>query len=176
MGLFGPSRKEKFVRSDAGNLANYLKNNAVKMGGETYAKCQTLGILSTQIDKPLVWYFWSVVYAFRVAQDTLILKNQIDNQTLEILFEAFIEADNKYFRVVEHTPYEETFASVNIALDLIKANNTSPPFEQAAIFMLHATKAIPGLTDRDQRYTVVQALSEAAIGFPSLKTIINQNA
>ena len=45
MGLFGPSRKEKFVRSDASNLANYLKNNAVKAGGEACAKCQTVGAL-----------------------------------------------------------------------------------------------------------------------------------
>ena len=121
MGLFGPSRKEKFVRSSARSLAEYLKNNSVKLGGEAYAKCQTVGILPSETDKALLWYFWSAIFALRVAQDTLALKKQLDTETNRALFEEFIEVENKYFRPIQHTPYEETFALVNVALEVVKA-------------------------------------------------------
>lgn len=77
MGLFDPSRKEKFVLGNARDLAEYLKNNAVKFGSEAYAKCQTIGIFPPEIDKTLLWYFWSTVFAFRVQQNTLALKSVI---------------------------------------------------------------------------------------------------
>ena len=89
MGLFGPSRKEKFVQGNAQALAEYLKNNAVKLGGEAYAKCQFVGIFPPEIDTARLWYFWSVVFAFRVAQDTLALKRVIDDKTSRLLFEEF---------------------------------------------------------------------------------------
>lgn len=176
MGLFGPSRKEKFVQSNARSLAEYLKNNAVKLGGEAYAKCQAAGVLPSEIDKPLIWYFWSVVYSFRVAQETLILKKDVGEEALRSLFEEFIEVDNKYFQSLEHAPYEETFNSVNAALEVIKSNSGKSVYEQAAVFMLYAIKAIDSLSDQDQKITVVQTLTDAATAFPSLSVVIEQNA
>ena len=176
MGLFGPSRKEKFAQNNARGLAEYLKNNAVTLGGEAYAKCQAVGIFPPEIDKALLWYFWSTVFAFRVAQDTLALKRINDDKTSRSLFEEFIEIDNKYLRPIEHAPYAETFGSVNAALDLVKAYDGKSAYEQAAAYMLHAVKTIDGLSDQDQRYTVVQALTDAATSFPPLVTVIEQSA
>ena len=176
MGLFGPSRKEKFVQGNARALAEYVKNNAVKLGGEAYAKCQFVGIFPPEIDKARLWYFWSVVFAFRVAQDTLALKRVIDDKTSRILFEEFIEIDNKYLRSIEHEPYEETFGSVNFALEVIKAYAGKSSFEQASAFMLNAVKALNGLSDQERRFAVVKALTEAAIGFPPIVAVIEQSA
>lgn len=176
MGIFGPSRKEKFVRTEAMNLANYLKNNAIKAGGEAYAKCQTVGILAKEINEPLLWYFWSIVYGFRIAQDGLALENVIDWETRNTLIVACMQVDNQYFHPIEHAPYEEICESMNVAADVIKASNGKTSYEQAAMFMLLAVKAVPGLSNQDQKFTVVQLLTEAAISFPSLKTIIDQNA
>jgi len=49
-------------------------------------------------------------------------------------------------------------------------------FEQASMFMLHAVKAIPGLQSQDHRFTVVQLLAEAALAFPAVPRVIEQNA
>lgn len=176
MGLFGLSRKEKFVRKEASNLANYLKNNAVKAGGEAYAKCQLIDVLPASIDKSLLWYFWSIIFAFRVAHETLALKGIINDETGRELFHAFIDIDNDYFQSIAHTPYQETFASVNVAIELIKANGTLPLFESAAMYMLSAVKVIPDLNTQEQTFNVVKLLAEAASSFPSLNTIIDQHA
>lgn len=176
MGIFGPSRKEKFVRTEAMSLANYLKNNAVKAGGEAYAKCQTVGILAKEINEPLLWYFWSIVYGFRIAQDGLALENVLDYETRNTLLVACMQVDNQYFQPIEHAPYEETCASMGVAAKVIKAKSGKPSYEQASTFMLLAVKAVPGLSNQDQKFTVVQMLAEAATSFPSLKTIIDQNA
>ena len=176
MGLFGPSRQEKFIKGNARGLAEYLKNNSVKLGGEAYAKCQTVGIFPQTIDKALLWYFWSSVFAFRVAQDTLALKRVVDDSTSRTLFEEFIDVDNQFLGPIEHEPYEETFGSVNVALEVVKAYGQKSAYEQAAAYMLLAVKAIGRLSDKDQRYTVVQALTDAATGFPPLLKVIEQNA
>ena len=73
MGFFGPSKKEKFVVANARGLAEYVKNNAVKLGGEAYAKAQTVGIFARNIDKPTLWYFWSCVFAYRAAKDLSLI-------------------------------------------------------------------------------------------------------
>ena len=176
MSLFGPSRKEKFVQDNLRGLAEYLQNNAVKLGGEAYAKCQTVGIFPPEINKALLWYSWSTVFAFRVAQDTLTLKLVVDDKTNRALFQEFIQFDNQYMRPIEHAPYEETFGSVNVALDVVKAYAGKSTYEQAAAFMLLAVKVIDGLSDRDQRYIVAQALTDAATGFPPPLNVIEKNA
>ena len=176
MGIFGPSRKEKFVRTDAVNLANYLKNNAVKAGGEAYAKCQAVGVLAKEINEPLLWYFWSIVYGFRIAQDGLALENVLDHETRHKLIVACMQIDNQYFQPIAHAPYVETYESMDVAAKVIKAKNGKPSYEQASAFMLLAVKAVPSLSNEDQKFTVVHVLTEAATSFPSLKTIIDQNA
>lgn len=78
--------------------------------------------------------------------------------------------------MIDHAPYEDTFRLVNVAYDLIKAYAGKSAYDQAAIFMLYAVKAIDGLTDRDHQHTVVLALTDAATGFPPLLTVIEKNA
>ena len=175
MGIFGLSSREKFVQGNASNLAAYLKNNSVKLGGEAYAKCQILGILPAEIDKSLLWYFWSVIYAFRVAHDALALKRGVNDATLQILFDEFIEVDNRYFRPIEHSSYVETFTSVNVAMEIIKANVGKSVYEQSSMFMLHVIKSMTSLATRDQKYTVVELLTTAATSFPALSEVIERN-
>ncbi len=67
MGIFGPSKKEKvFVKSEAASLANYLKGNSVKFGGEAYARLQVKGVLQKEIYENILWLFWASVFAFRI--------------------------------------------------------------------------------------------------------------
>lgn len=176
MGFFGVSRKESFIRREAANLATYVKNNAVKLGGEAYAKCQMAGILDEEIDEALLWYFWTVIFAFRVAQDTLILKKSTDNETVRILLHAFVDVDNQCFSKITHAPYGETFATVNEAHAILEATAGKLPSEQVSMFMLHAIKSIPLRLTQEQGFAVVLHLVNAATSFPSLREIIQQSA
>lgn len=176
MGLFGPSKKEKFVVANARGLAEYVKNNAVKLGGEAYAKAQTVGILARDIDKPTLWYFWSCVYAYRVAKDTLLVKADIGEPAAQALMKNLADVDNDTLGTLDRGKYPETFGSVNVAIDIVKAKPSVSDYEHASMFMLHAVKAIPGLEDQDKRFTVVQLLTEAALGFPAVPKVIENNA
>ena len=49
-------------------------------------------------------------------------------------------------------------------------------YGHASMFMLHAVKELTGIEDQDKRFTVVQLLIEAALGFPSVPKVIEQNA
>ena len=117
MGFFGPSKKEKFVRANARGLAEYVKNNAVKLGGEAYAKAQTVGIFPGEIDKPTLWYFWSCVFAYRTAKDTLLLKIEIGAGAAQELIRNLADVDNDTLQTFDRGTYPETFGSVNIALN-----------------------------------------------------------
>jgi hypothetical protein len=131
MGLFGPSRQERFVRREATGLAMYLKNNAVKFGCEAYAMCQVEGILPSEINKSLLWYFESVIFAFRVAQECLLMKSRLDQETFGTLFMAFVEVDNNHFAKIEHEPYKDVFAYVSDAAEVIKATSGRTRKDQA---------------------------------------------
>lgn len=176
MGLFGPSKKEKFTVANARGLAEYVKNNAVKLGGEAYAKAQTVGIFERDTDKPTLWYFWSCVFAYRAAKDTLSVKADIGGPAAQALLKNLADVDNNTLGALDRGGYPETFGSVNIALDIIKAKPSMTDYEHASMFMLHAVKSIPGLEDKDSRFTVVQLLTEAALGFPAVPRVIEQNA
>ncbi len=176
MGLFGLSKQDKFVRKEAKSLALFLKNNAVKFGGEAYAKCQAEGVLGRDIDKALLWYFWTMVFGFRVAHDTHALKKIINGESSGMLFRAFIEIDQNDFNTIEHAPYEESFVAVNHALDVVQGANGRPVNEQAAIFLLHAIKSIQHARSEETGFVIVQNLVQAVTSFPSLAQVIQQNA
>jgi hypothetical protein len=176
MGLFGPSKKEKFAVANARGLAEYVKDNAVKLGGEAYAKAQTVGTLARDIDKPTLWYFWSCVFAYRAAKDTLSVKADIGGPAAQALLQNLADVDNDTLGTLDRGGYPETFASVNIAIEMVKAMPKMTDYEQASMFMLHAVKSIPGLDDQDKRFTVVQLLTQAALGFPPVPNVIEQNA
>lgn len=176
MGLFGPSKKEKFVVANARSLAEYVKNNAVKLGGEAYAKAQAVGIFAGDIDKPTLWYFWSCVFAYRAAKDTLSVKVDVGGPAAQALLKNLADVDNDTLGTLDRGGYPETFGSINFAINIVKAKPSMTDYEHASTFMLHAVKSIPDLEDQDRRFTVVQLLTEAALGFPAVPRVIDQNA
>jgi len=71
MALFGPSKKQKhFVKQEADSLANYIKNNAVKFGGEAYVRLQ----FPKDINKEVLWLFWVDVSSTNVWLGTIMFR------------------------------------------------------------------------------------------------------
>jgi len=176
MGIFGKRKREKFIRTEAANLANYLKNNAVKSGGEVYAKYAALRILPQEIDESLLWYFWVLIFSYRVALDMGPIKATYKKETYEELYFELCQIDNKHFSRTEHAPYDDTFVLVGRAADCIYSGGIKDSFKQASIFFLHGIKAVPYKLTQEQRFMIVEGLIEAAEAFPSLSDIVAQEA
>jgi hypothetical protein len=101
MGLFGPSKKEKFTVANARGLAEYVKNNAVKLGGEVYAKVQTVGTLRREVDKPTLWYFWSSVFADRAGKDSMAVMKTISPPAAQALVKSLADVANEMIGTID---------------------------------------------------------------------------
>jgi len=177
MGLFGPSTKKKhFVKQQARSLANYMKNNAVKSGGEAYARLQLLGHFPRDINKEVLWIFWVSVFAFRIAKDLGHIRKEYGDDIYEDVYWEMCKIDNNYFSKLPHKPFREAFSYVGAAADIIYQSDTKEPVNQAGAFFLAISKEIPVTLSQQQRFMVAKELLDAAHSFPSLEESIKENA
>jgi hypothetical protein len=174
MGLFGPSKKEKaFVKTEAANLANYLKGNSVKFGGETYAKLQVKGILQKEVNRNILWMFWVSIFAFRVSKDMARWRDKYGNEIFEDVFWEMCEVDNNYFKKIPHEPFKEVFEYVSLASDVLAETNVE--LEQVGAYFLTILKEMPISLNKEQRFIIAKELWQAMDSFPPLEKIIKEN-
>lgn len=177
MGLFGPSKKKrKFVKREAGSLATYMKNNAVKCGGEAYARLQIQGVFPRDIDKEALWLFWVSVFAFRVSKDLGLIHEKYGNEIYEDVYWEMCQIDNNHFSKIPHEPFKEVFSYVGMASEFIYHSDIDEPMKQAGAFFLPISKELPMELSQEQRFVVAKELWDAVNAFPSLLQIINENA
>jgi len=174
MGFFGPSKKERvFVKSEAASLANYLKVNSVKFGGDAYAKLQVKGILPKEINKNVLWVFWVSVFAFRISKDMAGWRDKYGNDIFEDVFWEMCEIDNNYLKNIPHHPFKEVFEYVGMASEILAGLDNE--IKQAGAFFLTISKELPIPLSKEQRFVLSNELWQAASSFPSLEQIINEN-
>jgi hypothetical protein len=163
------------VVKNAASLAAYVKDNSVKFGSEAFANCQFRGALGNEIDKALLWYFWSLVFSFRIASDFLSIEKVVDRKAAEALFDAFCDIDNEKFKKIPHDPYPELFTSVGDAIDGINAAKGAEAFDAASRFMLKNLTCVSVLKEAEHRFLATNELSLAALKFPELRKIVDEN-
>jgi hypothetical protein len=177
MFIFGPSKKKrKFVKEQADSLAIYMKNNAVKSGGEAYARLQLQGVLPKEINKEILWMFWVSVFAFRVSKDLGPVQKEYGNELYEDVYWEMCQIDNKHFSQIPHKPFKEVFSYVGMASDLIYHSDIDEPIKQAGAFFLTISEELPITLSQEQRFTITKELWDAVNSFPSLKEIIKEKA
>ena len=110
MALFGPSKKQKhFVKQEADSLANYIKNNAVKFGGEAYVRLQISGEFPKDINKEVLWLFWVSVFSFRTAKGVGYIREEYGDKIYGDVMLKFIEIDKNHFSKLPHKPFSDVF-------------------------------------------------------------------
>ena len=174
MGFLGPSKKEKiFLKTEAASLANYLKGNSVKFGGEAYARLQAKGILQKEINENILWVFWVSVFAFRISKDMAGWRDRYGDEIFEDVFWEMCEVDNNYFKEIPHHPFKEVFEYVSLASDVIAKTNVE--LEQGGAYFLTILKEMPISLSKEQRFIIAEELWQATSSFPSLEAIIKEN-
>lgn len=174
MSIFGPSKKEKvFVKTEAASLANYLKSNSVKFGGEAYTRLQIQGILQKEINENILWLFWVSVFAFRISKDMAGWRDKYGNEIFEDVFWEICEIDNNHFKEIPHHPFKEVFEYVSLASDTLA--ETDVEIEQVGMYFLTISREIPMSLSKEQRFIISEELWKATSSFPPLEKIINEN-
>lgn len=176
MGFFGPSRTEKFIRNNSLSLGNYLKDNAVLAGGKSYANCIYRGIFPQEIDKEVLWYFWNITFAFRIAIDTFELKPLIDEDTTKSLWVGMMKIDKEYMKPKDHPQYPDTFKNVNMAIDIILEYKNNSLVSHALTYAKKAIVLIPEINNHEERVSLYSMIASGFDSFPSLKSVVSQNA
>jgi hypothetical protein len=174
VGLFGPSKIEKFIQNNALSLAIYLKNNSLKFGIRVYEECYNKDVFEDKHDDETIWYFSNLIYAFRIANDSIDFRGKIGKDFFAAMWMKFIDIDKEFFNFKEKEDYKDTFKLVGIAADVIDEFKLSA-IENSMAFMMIAIKDMPYEFSTEDKANISFIFAKNSLGFPPLSHIIKEN-